>query len=227
MVMTGATTMMNGAGPGMMGPGVMMDMSGMMGPMSMGMNGDMSMGGAMMQGMMQDGGQGQQQGVGIIQGSGTPEQGAGAVSMMQDGFNAGAAAGGMMNMGIGGEYGMQVRSCLYSGLEYNYVLIVTCRNKTRWCKSCIPICKDPKPLHLHLVQDVVPLKYHSEVGVLQACGEEASPEEVVVGEDSMRMVYIFSSSHIILKQLDCVSSSSTSTCATCLSTPTWSAHRTS
>lgn len=112
MVMTGATTMMNGAGPGMMGPGVMMDMSGMMGTMNMGMNGDMSMGGAMMQGMMQDGGQGQQQGVGIIQGSGTPEQGAGAVSMMQDGFNAGAAAGGMINMGMGGEYGMQVHPCL-------------------------------------------------------------------------------------------------------------------
>ncbi|EDR15306.1 uncharacterized protein LACBIDRAFT_301408 [Laccaria bicolor S238N-H82] len=119
MVMTGATTMMNGAGPGMMGPGVMMDMSGMMGPMSMGMNGDMSMGGAMMQGMMQDGGQGQQQGVGIIQGSGTPEQGAGAVSMMQDGFNAGAAVGGMMNMGIGGEYGMQEQNTMVQELYPN------------------------------------------------------------------------------------------------------------
>lgn len=63
-----------------------------------------------------------------------------------------------------------------------------CRNKTRWCKSCIPICKDRKPLHQHLVQDVVPHKYHSEVGVPQACGEEASPEEVVVGEDCMRML---------------------------------------
>ncbi|KAF8899254.1 Fip1 motif-domain-containing protein [Infundibulicybe gibba] len=51
MVMTGTSAMMNNAGAngGMMGPGVMMDMSGMMGPMGMGMNGDMNMGGAMMQ----------------------------------------------------------------------------------------------------------------------------------------------------------------------------------
>ncbi|KDR85522.1 hypothetical protein GALMADRAFT_234443 [Galerina marginata CBS 339.88] len=104
MVMTGANVMMNNAGnPGMMPGGVMMDMSGMMGPMGMGMNGDMGMGGAMMQGMMGDGVQGQQPGVGVgvVAANGTADQG-----MMQDGFNPNAG-GGMMNMGMGGEYVMQ------------------------------------------------------------------------------------------------------------------------
>jgi len=107
MVMTGASAMMNNAAnPGMMGPGVMMDMSGMMGPMGMGMNGDMGMGGPMMQGMMPDGVQGQQAvGPG---GNGTPEQVGNGVGMMQDGFNPAAGGPGMMNMGMGGEYGMQV-----------------------------------------------------------------------------------------------------------------------
>lgn len=47
MVMTGTNAMMNGASNGgMMGPGVMMDMSGMM-PMGIGMPGDMGLGGPM------------------------------------------------------------------------------------------------------------------------------------------------------------------------------------
>ncbi|KAF8963947.1 hypothetical protein BDZ97DRAFT_1904746 [Flammula alnicola] len=103
MVMTGANAMMNNAGPNpaMMGPGVMMDMSGMMGPMGI----DMSMGNPMMQGMMTDGGQGQQAGVGGVPGTGTPEQ-VNGVGMMQEGFNPGAG-GPMMNMAMGGEYVMQ------------------------------------------------------------------------------------------------------------------------
>lgn len=109
MVMTGTTAMMNGGGPnpGMMGPGVMMDMS-MMGPMGMGMNGDMGMSNAMMQGMMQvpDGNQGQQ---GVNVGNGTPEHAGGGVGMMQDGFHGGPGAGGMMNMSMGNDFGMQVR----------------------------------------------------------------------------------------------------------------------
>lgn len=111
MVMTGANAMMNGAAnTGMMGPGVMMDMSGMMGPMGMGM--DMGMGGGMMQ--MQTDGTGQmQQGVT----NGTPEQGAQgnvAVGMIQDaGFN-GQQQGDMMGMGMGNEYGMQARLLLLS-----------------------------------------------------------------------------------------------------------------
>ncbi|KAK2464740.1 hypothetical protein APHAL10511_003158 [Amanita phalloides] len=101
MVMTGMTALMNagGPGPGMMGPGVMMDMANMMGPMGMGMglNGDMGMGNALMQ--MQEGGQpGVNVGVGVG-GTGTPEQVGG---MMQDGFSGGA-----MNMGMGGDFGMQ------------------------------------------------------------------------------------------------------------------------
>ena len=125
MVMTGTTAMMNGAAanPGMMAPGVMMDMSGMMGPMGMGMGmaGDMGMGGGMMQvdgrGMMPDGAQVQQGGVGI--GSGTPEQVGANVSMVQDGYNSGAAQAGMMNMGIGGgDFGIQVRSRISFVIEH-------------------------------------------------------------------------------------------------------------
>jgi pre-mRNA 3'-end-processing factor FIP1 len=107
MVMTGTTAMMNNAGnAGMMGPGVMMDMSNMnmMGSMAngmgmgMGMGGDMGMGNPMMQ--MQDGSQAP------VVPNGAAEQMGGA--MMQDGFNAGQGQG-MMNMGMGGgEYGMQV-----------------------------------------------------------------------------------------------------------------------
>ncbi|KAG6874384.1 hypothetical protein C0995_015120 [Termitomyces sp. Mi166 len=118
MVMTGANAMMNGAAnTGMMGPGVMMDMSGMMGPMGMGM--DMGMGGGIMQ--MQPDGTGQmQQGVT----NGTPEQGAQgsvAVGMMQDtGFN-GQQQGDMMGMGMSNEYGMQqqaqIGQPIYQGMD--------------------------------------------------------------------------------------------------------------
>jgi pre-mRNA 3'-end-processing factor FIP1 len=110
MVMTGASAMMNNAAnPGMMPPGVMMDM-GMMGAMGpMGMNGDMAaaIGGQMMQGMIpsdasaQGGQQGGPGGAAVTQ----------EVGMMQDNtFNpANTAAGsGMMNIGMGGDYVMQV-----------------------------------------------------------------------------------------------------------------------
>ncbi|KAF8203897.1 hypothetical protein BJ912DRAFT_1090676 [Pholiota molesta] len=110
MVMTGANAMMNSAGanPNMMGANVMMDM-GMMGPMGMGMGNEMGahMGNPMMQGMMADGGQGQQ---GVGPGTGTPEQ-VNGVGMMQEGFNPNAG-GGMMNMGMGGEYGMQEQNTM-------------------------------------------------------------------------------------------------------------------
>lgn len=98
MVMTGATAMMNGAGanPSMMGGmNPMMDMSGMGGMIGMGMNGDMNMGGP----MMQDG-----QG-GPVAGS-APEQG--GQMGLQEGFGGSAPGGGMMGIGIGSEYGMQV-----------------------------------------------------------------------------------------------------------------------
>ncbi|KAG6813236.1 hypothetical protein H0H92_012873 [Tricholoma furcatifolium] len=105
MVMTGTSAMMNGAAnTGMMGPGVMMDMSGMM-PMGMGM--EMGMGGGMMQ-MQPDGGAAMQQGVA----NGTTEQGAqGAVGvgMMQDGAFSGQQQGDMMAMGMGNEFGMQAQ----------------------------------------------------------------------------------------------------------------------
>lgn len=103
MVMTGANAMMNNAtaNSGMMGSGVMMDMS-MMGPMGMGMNGDMSMGAQMMQGMMPDHSQVQQSGVGIVPGNGTPEQVGNGIGIMQDGFNPSAGGGNMMNIGMGG-----------------------------------------------------------------------------------------------------------------------------
>ena len=103
MVMTGANAMMNNAAAnsGMMGSGVMMDMS-MMGPMGMGMNGDMNMGGQLMQGMIPDHTQVQQSGVGIVQGNGTPEQVGNGIGIMQDGFNSSAGGGNMMNIGMGG-----------------------------------------------------------------------------------------------------------------------------
>ncbi|KAJ3750979.1 hypothetical protein DFH05DRAFT_1567880 [Lentinula detonsa] len=110
MVMTGATAAMmnNTPNPGMMAPGVMLDM-GMMNSMNMGMNGDMGMNQQMMpvdqRGMMMQDGVPQQ---GPMGGTGTPEQGGGGgmpVGMMQDGF----APGGPMHMGMPGEYSMQVR----------------------------------------------------------------------------------------------------------------------
>jgi pre-mRNA 3'-end-processing factor FIP1 len=107
MVMTGANAMMNNAAnSGMMGSGVMMDMS-MMGSMGMGMNGDMNMGGPLMQGMMPDNTQVQQSGVGIVTGNGTPEQAGNGIAMMQDGFNP-AAGSNMMNIGMGGDFALQV-----------------------------------------------------------------------------------------------------------------------
>lgn len=154
MVMTGTTAMMNGANqpnPGMMAPGhgVMMDMSGMM-PMGMPMNGDMgnmgnmgnmNMGGGMMGGMMQEQGQlGQGAHPQQVQlhgnGNGTPEQG----GMMQDPY-AGGPGPGMMNMGIGGEFAIQVRLNA-SNISFPFEVwlgslfaatdtVIQCRNKTR------------------------------------------------------------------------------------------------
>jgi len=101
--------MNNAANPGMMAPGVMMDI-GMMGGMGpMGMNGDMAaaMGGQMMQGMIpsdtsaQGGQQGGPGGAAVTQ----------EVGMMQDNaFNPvnTATGSGMMNIGMGGDYVMQV-----------------------------------------------------------------------------------------------------------------------
>jgi pre-mRNA 3'-end-processing factor FIP1 len=108
MVMTGATAMMNNgaANPNMMGGmNPMLDMSGMggmnMGPMGMGMNGDMSM-------QMQPSGPMMQEGPGQGPGTGTtPEQ---VVQIgMQDGYGPPGGPGpGMMGMGIGGDFSMQV-----------------------------------------------------------------------------------------------------------------------
>ncbi|KAL0569986.1 Cleavage polyadenylation factor subunit fip1, partial [Marasmius crinis-equi] len=119
MVMTGTSAMMNqmnqinqavaGAGgnmggdmgmnPGMMPPGVMMDM-GMMNPMGMGMNGDMGNMGMGQMGMPMDG---QPQGgipgggMGGMPANNTPDQG--GMGMMQEGFPN--------PMGMGMEFGMQ------------------------------------------------------------------------------------------------------------------------
>lgn len=100
MVMTGATAMMNGGGPNpnmMAGMNPMMDMSGMggmnMGPMGMGMNGDMQM-------QMQQGGPMMPEG----QGQGPSEQ---AQMAMPDGYAQGPNGQGMMGMNMGGEYAMQ------------------------------------------------------------------------------------------------------------------------
>jgi pre-mRNA 3'-end-processing factor FIP1 len=104
--------MNNAANSAMMAPGVMMDMSGMMGAMgAMGMNSDMAaMGGPMMQNMMPPDGntQGGQQAVVGPGGAGAaPDQ----VAMLQDGaFNTPSVATGpgMMHMGMGGDFVMQV-----------------------------------------------------------------------------------------------------------------------
>ncbi|EIW87151.1 hypothetical protein CONPUDRAFT_161755 [Coniophora puteana RWD-64-598 SS2] len=117
MVMTGANAMMNNASANnMMGPGVgmnpMMDMSGMggmnMGPMGMGMNGDMGMQGPMMP-----------DGSGGPQGTGTPEQG--GQMGMQDGYGGGGPGPGMMGMGMNNEFGMQdqgqMGQGMYPGME--------------------------------------------------------------------------------------------------------------
>jgi hypothetical protein len=109
MVMQGTTTMMNNAAnAGMMGPGVMMDMAGMMGPMGMGMNNDMTaMGGGMMQGIMPTDAAAQGQAAG---GVGVAGQGQEQVGMLQDGagFPGQTAGQGMMNMGMGSDFVMQV-----------------------------------------------------------------------------------------------------------------------
>ena len=113
--MTGTTAMMAGAGPSpaMMASGVgmnpMMDMTSMnpmnLGAMGMGMNGDMGMqmqqGGSMMQ-------EASVQGQGPSSGA-TPEQG--VQIAMGDAFGAGQTGPGMMGIGMGGEFGMQVRLC--------------------------------------------------------------------------------------------------------------------
>lgn len=103
MVMTGANAMMNNAanGGGMMAPGMMMDMN-MISAMGMMNGGDMGMANPMMQNIMGDGVQGQPGGV---PNNGTPDQ----VGMMPDGFNPAAGPGGMMNMGMGGDFVMGVR----------------------------------------------------------------------------------------------------------------------
>lgn len=125
MVMTGTNAMLTNGGPnpGMMGPGVMMDMSGMMNPMAMGMNGDMSMmpvdGRAM--GMMPDGTP--TQGVPVVGANGTPEPG---VAMMQEGYGG----PGMM---MTGEYGMQVS--MSNSFTFNRTLKAGCRIKPRWLNN--------------------------------------------------------------------------------------------
>ncbi|PPQ99531.1 hypothetical protein CVT24_005321, partial [Panaeolus cyanescens] len=97
MVMTGANAMMNNAAgnAGMMVPNMMMDM-GMMNAMGMMNGGDMGMPNPMMQNMM---GEGQP---GVVPTTGTTDQ----VGMMPDGFNPAAGPGGMLNMGMGGDFGM-------------------------------------------------------------------------------------------------------------------------
>lgn len=147
MVMTGANAMMNQAtaNPGMM-PGVMMDMSGMMGAMGMGMNGDMGMANGMMQGMLPDNTQGQQAGVGVVPTNGTPEQ-VNGVGMMQEGFNPNA-----MNMNVGGEYAMQVCSILYITplqQELNRIFMLY-RTKMR-CRKCFRSWNSSRLLHLFQV----------------------------------------------------------------------------
>ncbi|RXW23065.1 hypothetical protein EST38_g2789 [Candolleomyces aberdarensis] len=123
MAITSANNLMNQATQ-MMVPGVM-DMSGMVGPMGMGMNpGDMGMGGGMMPGMMQQ----EQNGVAMMQGAGVPgdvqQQGQVAPGgMMQDASGAYVnpnAAAGMMNMGMA-DYGMQDQNQMvqpmYQGMD--------------------------------------------------------------------------------------------------------------
>jgi pre-mRNA 3'-end-processing factor FIP1 len=105
MVMTGATAMMSGGGPnpGMMGAiNPMMDMSGMMGSMGMGgMNGDMGM--QMQPGgpMIHEGSTGSGQVVGTSEQMGIP-----------DVMGTGGPGPGMMGMGMGGEFSMQVHIIL-------------------------------------------------------------------------------------------------------------------
>lgn len=125
MVMTGATAAMmnNTPNPGMMAPGVMMDM-GMINSMNMGMNGDMGMNQQMMpvdqRGMMiQDGVPS-----GPMGGTGAPEQVGGGgipVGMMQDGF----APGGPMGMGMPGDYSMQVSSIDSTSISFLIILTLT------------------------------------------------------------------------------------------------------
>ncbi|KAJ3765234.1 hypothetical protein FB446DRAFT_795256 [Lentinula raphanica] len=116
MVMTGATAAMmnNTPNPGMMAPGVMMDM-GMMNSMNMGMNGDMGMNQQMMpvdqRGMMMQDGVPPQ---GPMGNAVPPEQGGGGgmpVGMMQDGF----VPAGPMAMGMPGDYSMQDQSQMFPG----------------------------------------------------------------------------------------------------------------
>lgn len=138
MVMTGASAMMNNAAnQGMMAPGVMMDM-GMMGAMGpIGMNGDMAaaISGQMMQSMIPSDGSGQGGQQGGPGGTVTQD-----VGMMQDNaFNpANAAAGsGMMNIGMSGDYVIQVRFNLR--LLLAGFLIFGYRTKIPWYNKCIQL----------------------------------------------------------------------------------------
>jgi hypothetical protein len=94
MVMTGTNAMMNGAAnQGLMNPGMMMDMSGMM-PMGMAMPGDMGM-------MSMDGGNGMMvPDASARQGVGNPDQGMSGIP--GEGYT-GNASNGVMGMGMAGE----------------------------------------------------------------------------------------------------------------------------
>jgi pre-mRNA 3'-end-processing factor FIP1 len=159
MVMTGANAMMNNAAAnsGMMGSGVMMDMS-MMGPMGMGMNGDINMGGPLMQGMMPDNTQVQQSGIGIVPANSTPEQVGNGIGMMQDGFNPGAGSGNMMNIGMGGDFVIQVTpKSILSEKTYSTPAI---RNKISHSRCILLWRLSPLPLYQAVV---VLLLHHSEL----------------------------------------------------------------
>lgn len=99
--------MNNAANTGIMAPGVMMDM-GMMGAMGpMGMNGDMAaaMGSQMMQGILQTDGNAQGGQQGVPGGTAVTQD----VMMQDNAFNAAnAASSGIMNIGMGGDYALQV-----------------------------------------------------------------------------------------------------------------------
>ena len=138
MVMTGASAMMNNAAnQGIMAPGVMMDM-GMMGAMGpIGMNGDMAaaISGQMMQGMIPSDGSGQGGQQGGPGGAVTQD-----VGMMQDNaFNPAnaAASSGVMNIGMSGDYVIQVRFNLR--LLLAGFLINGCRSKILWYNNCIQL----------------------------------------------------------------------------------------
>ena len=183
MVMTGATAMMNNsaANANMMGGmNPMMDMSGMggmnMGPMGMGMNGDMGM-------QMQQGGPMMQENQGQGPGTGAaPEQ---SVQMgMQDGYGPGGPGPGIM--GMGGDFGMPV--CPISARRGLHISLGNDRSKIKWASRCTLQWKGVGRRALE--QDEVPRPRHSEVAVchvgeapvsrLGAGAEEASMPGVLM-----------------------------------------------